>query len=65
MRSNSALAAVLRRVLTPVVVALFAAVIASAASIKAHFNYTYTDASFRDGVYAGKEIPLVQKMDSS
>ena len=30
-----------------------------AANLKAHFSYTYTDARFRDGVYAGKEIPLV------
>lgn len=32
-----------------------------ATSFKARFSYTYTDASFRNGVYAGKEIPLVSR----
>lgn len=32
-----------------------------AANLKARFSYTYTDASFREGVYAGKEIPLVSR----
>jgi iron complex outermembrane receptor protein len=31
------------------------------AGLKARFSYTYTDASFRDGTYAGKELPLVSR----
>ena len=32
-----------------------------AADLKARFSYAYTDASFRDGAYAGKGIPLVAR----
>jgi iron complex outermembrane recepter protein len=32
-----------------------------AANLKARFSYTYTDASFRSGIYAGKEIPMVSR----
>lgn len=31
----------------------------------AHFSYTYIDATFRDGVYAGKELPLVPRDKAS
>ncbi len=30
-----------------------------AANLRARFSYTYTDAIFRDGAYAGKQVPLV------
>ncbi|MBI3901553.1 MAG: TonB-dependent receptor [Nitrosomonadales bacterium] len=32
-----------------------------AANLKGHFFYTYTNANFREGLYAGKEIPLVSR----
>lgn len=36
-----------------------------AATVKARLSYAYVDAHFRDGAYAGKEIPLVSRNKAS